>query len=200
MTAAHYEPATALEVWPAAGGKLLIIRPVAPDDGPLIGALMRALSPAARHRRFHGGVTELSAPLLQRFTHTDYRVEMALLATIFNAGREIGVGEARYAEVEGAPDTREFAIVVADSRQRTGIGSKLLRSLTRHAERCNVKRMFGDVLADSVSMLGLARKLGFTVRGHPEDARLVRVEKRLPTHLLSTRVPNVSTIPLELTE
>ncbi len=38
-------------------------------------------------------------------------------------------------------------------------------------------RLVGDVLGDNLAMIELARGLGYTVRRHPADPRLVRVER-----------------------
>ena len=155
------------------------IRNMRADDGPLLDAFVRELSPAARQMRFHHGVKQLSAPLLDRMTHYDLRLEAALLATRAEGDVEVGVGEARYAIVEGADGAREFAIAVADTARGRGVGTRLLRTLIGHGRRGGVERLYGDVLRDNLPMLRLARKLGFTVRRHPDDARLQRVEMLL---------------------
>jgi acetyltransferase len=129
----------------------------------------------SRYRRFHGGVSELSPELLKRLTTIDRRHEIALIATTSSFGREVGVGEARYSNEDADPDSREFAIVVADAWQGRGLGSKLLQRLISHAQSRNVRRLYGNVLAENASMLGLAREQGFALRHHPRDSHLVRV-------------------------
>jgi acetyltransferase len=135
----------------------------------------------SRYRRFHGGVSELSPELLKRLTTIDRRHEIALIATTSSFGREVGVGEARYANEDADPDSREFAIVVADAWQGRGLGSKLLQRLISHAQSRNVRRLYGNVLAENASMLGLAREQGFALRHHPRDSHLVRVQRTLST-------------------
>ena len=165
----------------AHGGQAVTIRPVLAGDGRMLQAFVRGLSTTSRNHRFHGGVKELSPELLKRFTNIDPRHEMALIATTSHLGREVGVGEARYANAEADSDGREFAIVVADASQRSGIGSRLLRRLISHAQSRKVKRLYGSVLAENASMLALARKLGFALRHHPHDSHLVRVHRTLAT-------------------
>jgi acetyltransferase len=168
--------ATALFGTPPPDAAPIWIRNLRGDDGPLLDAFVRELSPAARQMRFHHGVRQLSAPMLDRLTHYDLRLEAALLATRAHGDVEVGVGEARYALVDGDDGAREFAIAVADDARGRGVGTRLLRTLIGHARRGGVQRLYGDVLRDNVPMLKLARKLGFTVRRHPGDARLQRVE------------------------
>jgi acetyltransferase len=151
------------------------VRRVQPQDAALLDALFQGLSPASRRLRFHGGVQQLPAAWLHRMVQPDAASELALLATIERDGREVCVGEARYARSDDAGDrTREFALVVADGWQGLGIGKVLLRSLGRHAARHGVRRLVGDVLHDNAPMIDLARRLGYTLRSHPSDARLLR--------------------------
>lgn len=151
------------------------VRPIAPDDATLLGEFVRSLSPAARRRRFHAGVRELPLALLQRFTNVDRRHDMAFIATVDEDGQRRCVGEARYAAVAGALDTREFAITVGDDHQHRGLGTELLERLLRHARRMGVCWLHGDVQRDNAPMLALARKLGFALQHHPDDATLLRV-------------------------
>jgi acetyltransferase len=171
------DPVTAPE-W-ADDGESVLVRPVRAQDGPLIDAFVKDLSPISRLRRFHAGIKELSPAWLDRMTHPDMRFELALIAVLNRAGRETCIGEARYAVGGETPGEREFALVVADAWQRVGIGACLLRILTCHAERCGVARLYGDVLRDNVPMLALARRHGYEVRRHPTEARLLRVVKAL---------------------
>jgi acetyltransferase len=162
-------PATALRPSP------VLIRPIVPADATLLGEFVRSLSPASRRRRFHAGVRELPSRLLQRYAQLDCRNEMAFVASVEEAGRERLVGEARYAAADGPADTREFALAVHDERQRRGLGAELLERLLQHAHLAGVRWLHGDVLRDNEPMLALARKLGFGVQRHPDDARLLRV-------------------------
>jgi GNAT superfamily N-acetyltransferase len=155
------------------------MRPVRPQDAAAIDAFIRNLSPQSRQRRFHGGVGQLPPDLLYRFTHPDPDHELALLAIATQAGREVCVGEARYAVTEESPCEREFALAVADHWQGLGIGSRLLRNLTDHAQRNGVERLYGDVLHDNLPMITPAESLGYSVGRHPVEPRLLRVAKAL---------------------
>jgi len=153
------------------------IRRVQASDGVLIDEFVRGLSPASRQRRFHAGVREVPPQWLHRMTHPDPSRELALVALARQAGRDICVAEARYVLSDDIAEGREFALVVADSWQGRGIGKTLLLSLGCHAARHAVQRLVGDVLHDNLPMIELARGLGYAVRRHPADPRLVRVEQ-----------------------
>lgn len=155
------------------------IRPVRSGDRARIEALMQDLSPLARFRRFHGTMRELPPALLDRLARVAAPGEAALLATTVVRGREIAVGEARYAMSAERHDASEIAIAVVESWQRLGVGTELIGELIRHAVRSGVRALYGDTFADNTPMLALAHKLGFESGRHPVDARLVRVSLKL---------------------
>jgi acetyltransferase len=154
---------------------LPVIRPLRAHDRDLVDSLVRELSPTSRYRRFHAPVNELSPALLDRLARVDVPGEVAYLATTTARGRETAVGEARFAVDVDGHDGREFALVVTESWQRLGVGTRLLRELIREAEKTGVRHLYGDTFADNAPMLALAHRLGFERRRHPTDARLVRL-------------------------
>jgi acetyltransferase len=172
-------PVTSIELWPAANRRPVMIRTLRPDDAPLLATMIESATPRARYRRFQFAVSELPPALLARLVHFDPAHELALIATVTEDGREIAVGEARYVAVEGRPEQREFALLVADAMQGLGLGHRLMRELLQRAQRRGVERVYGDVLADNAPMLALGRKLGFSARPHPTDNSLVRLHKVL---------------------
>ena len=154
---------------------LPVIRPLQAGDRALVEALVRDLSSTSRLRRFHAGVRELPSMLLDQLTRVGGRGEAAFLATTMAHGREVAVGEGRYALSDERNDAREFALVVSDQWQRLGVGTELLQELMQHAARSGVKLLYGDTFADNVPMLELARRLGFEKHRHPTDSRLARM-------------------------
>lgn len=156
-------------------GALPVIRPLRAGERDLVDILLRELSPTSRHRRFHLAVNELTPALLDRLARVDVAGEVVYLATTTASGRETAIGEARYAPSAERHDAREFALVVAESWQRLGIGTRLLRELMRQADKSGIGHLYGDTFADNTPMLALAHRLGFDRRRHPTDARLVRL-------------------------
>ena len=96
---------------------------------------------------------------------------MALAATTMLGGAETLIGVARYVRDKDNP-AAEFAIVIADSWQGRGIGSRLLAKLANVARHRGLKRLYGEILATNRPMLGLVRKLGFTLTRHEQDPTL----------------------------
>jgi acetyltransferase len=173
--------AEAVEVRPLAGGRPLLIRPLAARDRELLQDFVRDLSPTARYQRFQNGIRELAPGVLAQLMEVDFRASMAFVAVVSDHGRQRIIGEARYATALDGSGAAEFALAVADAWQGQGIGRVLFERLLQYAERAGVEQMQGDVLHGNRAMLGLARRFGFAAREHPDGAWLTRVERRLQT-------------------
>ena len=109
----HRYPAELIDVVRLAGGQRVVIRPVLPQDEELTDAFFRDLPAPARYDRFMSPMRSLPPELVKRFTNIDYADHLALVAEVFEDGRETVVAEARY--VRGAdPSAAEFAVSVAE--------------------------------------------------------------------------------------
>lgn len=173
----HHYPAELIDVVRLAGGQRVVIRPVLPQDEDLTTAFFGNLAAPARYDRFMTPMRNLPPELIKRFTSIDYADHMALVAEVFDDGRETVVAEARYAR--GAdPSVAEFAVSVADEWQGQGLASHLLAKLLCRASTAGVQRVVGETLATNDKMLHLARKAGFTIKRSP-DVRGVMLLERL---------------------
>jgi GNAT superfamily N-acetyltransferase len=167
----------------------ITIRRVRAADALLFGDFVKDLSLGSRQRRFHIGLRELPAEWLQRMTRPDTRRELVLLATVPQGEGERCVGEARYVVSEAFGSAREFALAVADGWQGQGLGRALLRSLDCHAARSGVEQLVGEVLRDNLPMLDLARSLQYDVKRHPQDPRLLLVQRSFSALPLPRELP-----------
>ena len=90
------------------------------------------------------------------------------------------IGVSRYvANPDG--ETVEFALAVADSWQKRGLGRKLMQVLIDCARSKGFSAVVGEVLSDNTKMLNLMSSLGFKILANPEDTSIKRVVKPL-TH------------------
>jgi GNAT superfamily N-acetyltransferase len=177
-TIARY-PVHLIDVIRLIDGSRITIRPTLPQDLELQREFFRSLSTEGRYRRFMVPLNELPEVVAQHFISIDYRSHVALLAEVFDDGREIMIGEARYVVDEHDPATSEFALAVADDWQGRGIGRVLLARLECEATASGIRRMLADTFYDNKAMRALAASNGYTVRANREDARLVKLEKQL---------------------
>ena len=161
-----------------ADGTELTIRPIRPDDTLREQAFVRSLSESGRYFRFMQNIRELPPRMAHYLTAVDYDGQLALFATVASDQEEVVVGAARYAV---NPDglSAEFAVAVADAWQRRGIASLLIGTLCTAARDHGLRTLEGFVLRTNHNMLGLARKLGFTVHAIPGDSEDVRIVKAI---------------------
>ena len=154
------------------GGEKLRIRPIRPDDEPMLQGFMRRLTPEDVRMRFFGPMRELSHELAARLTQIDYDREMAFV--LLDGKDMIGVGR-----LVADPDFQqaEFALTVASDRQGRGYGELLLKHVLLYGRSRGVKRVVGHVLRENRRMLDLAKQLGFrreTGRSGEADIRVVK--------------------------
>ena len=137
-------------------GKVLRVRPIRPDDEPMLQAFSRRLTAEDMRLRFFGPLRELSHEMAARLTQIDYDREMAFL--LLDGDDLLGVG--RLAADPGF-EQAEFALVVASDRQGRGYGTLLLLHVLQYAKARGVKRVIGHVLRENHKMLELTKRLGF---------------------------------------
>ena len=135
---------------------------------------------------------------MERFACIDYRNHLALLAEVFEDGRETMIGEARYVVDERDPEMCEFAIAVADDWQARGIASAMLDRLERQAASSGIRRMVADTLITNRAMIRLAGRTGYVVRASRKDASVARLEKVL-SRLRARRRPPDQRQPEQIT-
>jgi len=167
----QYETTTITE-----SGLTLFIRPIKPEDAPLLVELFHSLSETSVYYRFFTPLKSLSHNMLVVFTQIDYDRDMALVAMDASRTDEKILGVARLARKAGGTET-EFAIVVSDAWQGKGIGAALMNRLMVVARKQSLASLWGIVLPQNRQMLRLARKLGFEIRQDPEeDAYEVKID------------------------
>jgi acetyltransferase len=155
-------------------GRRFTIRPIRPDDEPLVIAFHGTLSEeSVRLRYLHPfKLDERTAhERLIRTCFVDYDREMALVAEV---GPASGAGArppaARRPQRRAAAPSKgaEFALLVADRWQRQGIGRALLERLVEVARREGITRVYADILTANTGMQHLCDQLGFTLDPMPD--------------------------------
>jgi acetyltransferase len=156
--------------WSASDGTRVAIRPIRPDDEPLLREFHTTLSESSVYRRY-AHVVKLSERVsherLIRACFIDYDREMALLGLVGSA--IVGVGRLIKARDDAEA---EFALVVSDAYQHHGIGSELLRRLVDIGRAEQVGRIVGHILAENGAMLRVCTGLGFRIT-YQDDALMV---------------------------
>jgi GNAT superfamily N-acetyltransferase len=157
-----------------ADGAQLTIRPVRPDDKPLLAEAFARLSDESRYRRFFTPLRELGTEQLAYLTELDHHDHEALLA--LDAPSRACVGVARFVRV--APDVAEPAVVVADRWQHRGVGTALLERLADRARAEGITRFSATVLAQNRDAIRLLERLGDAT--HEDDGDVLHFDIALP--------------------
>jgi ribosomal protein S18 acetylase RimI-like enzyme len=145
-------------------GAKLQIRPIVPEDEPLLHEAVAAMSERTVYFRFFSPIKRMSDALAHRLAVVDYHDRFAVVATAHRprvAGqKERIVGVARYDRARDT-DVAEVAVAVIDEFQRRGLGSVLLAELARVARGQGIRSFQLIVLPENRQMLGLLRKMGW---------------------------------------
>ena len=171
-------PCALIDVWRPDTCTALTLRPVLPQDEPLVGSFFASLQPATRYRRFHATVGTLSAERLMQMTRVDYTRHLALVVTTRQASVETVIADARYV-VDGSDSSGEFAIVVADRWHGMGIGQRVMQALVAAAADQGLNGLWGDVHESNSPMLALMKRSGFRISAGMAGQGFVRVERSM---------------------
>ncbi|HEY8743004.1 MAG TPA: bifunctional acetate--CoA ligase family protein/GNAT family N-acetyltransferase, partial [Chloroflexota bacterium] len=162
-------PLQYVQPWRRSDGRDVLIRPIRPEDEPLLVAFHRSLSEESVYLRYFHSVNLEQRIAHDRLIHRcaiDYDREMALVAEESAAtGGPTLLGVGRWTRAHAAPEA-EFALVVSDSAQHQGLGTELLRQLIHTARAEGLRRLTGDILPESWAMQRLCVELGFHL-DHP---------------------------------
>ncbi|MGW0502143.1 GNAT family N-acetyltransferase [Micromonospora sp. NPDC003241] len=137
-------------------GAELTVRPAAADDLAAVTELHEACSADTRQRRYLGGAC-LPTPSRLRQLLEPARGQTLIAVTTGSDGAAESVVAMANLLAEG--DEAELALLVRDDWQRRGLGSTLLRRLTRQAESAGYAAMVLHIQADNTPMLRTLRRL-----------------------------------------
>ena len=138
----------------------IFVRPIRPEDAPLLVGLFESLSPRSVYLRFFSPMKRLPHSMLALFTQIDYDRHMALVALSESKSKEEMLGVARII-LERSLKEAEFSVVVGDRWQGKGIGAALLQRCLIIARDRGLEKVTGAVLAENTQMLALGKKMGF---------------------------------------
>jgi acetyltransferase len=173
-TAIRPYPIRYVSPWTARDGGSFLIRPIRPEDEPLMVKFHEGLSErSVSFRYFHA--MKLSARVaherLTRICFIDYDREIALVAVADDptSGQQAIQGVGRLGKIHGTNEA-EFALLIADYAQGRGLGTELLRRLLAIGRDERLARISADILPENVEMRRLCEKLSFHIAHDPGSA------------------------------
>jgi acetyltransferase len=152
-------------------GTSVMIRPIQPEDEPLIVTFHETLSEQSVYQRYFNHLKldqRIAHERLTRICFNDYDREIALVVERKGGTSDtpeiLGVG--RLSKARGLNEA-EFALLISDSCQHQGIGSELLKRLIHIGREEKLSRITAEILADNHPMLHVTKKAGFKVAHEP---------------------------------
>jgi acetyltransferase len=174
-------PVQYVQPFTARSGEELLIRPIRPEDEPMMGAFNRKLSPHSIYLRYFHPVSPqhlTSHRQLATMCFIDYDRTMTLVAErVLPNGRTDIVGMGQLTRLITSNDA-EFAILIIDDYQRTGLGTELLKRLLDIGRAEGVEKIMAEILPENGGMRRVCEKLGFTFTRIP-SSRIVYAEVEL---------------------
>ncbi|MBI1207564.1 MAG: GNAT family N-acetyltransferase [Azospirillum sp.] len=161
-------------------GRWFLLRPIRPEDEPLLHRMFERMTPEDIRLRFFAPMKQLSHQAAARMTQIDYDREMGLVAV---APGTDGIGEEMYGVVRIAADPdnvkAEYAVMVRSDLKGHGLGYLLMNKIIAYARDRGIGELFGEVLRENSTMLQVCSELGFIRRDHPEEPSVVEVRCKL---------------------
>jgi acetyltransferase len=165
--------------WTAKNGQCLTIRPIRPEDEPLLVNFHGTLSDRSVYMRYLHPLLlseRVAHERLARICHCDYNREIILVAEQQDAqsGEGLLLGVGRLSKLHGLNDA-QFSLLVSDCCQGLGIGSELLRRLIQVGRDEKLRRIEANITADNHVMQRLCERLGFRLLPG-SDNQMVKAE------------------------
>jgi acetyltransferase len=154
--------------WTMKDGTDVTIRPIRPEDEPLMVKFHETLSDQSVYLRFFASLSlsrRVSHERLLRICFGDYDRELALVAESTDPAtgerRIIAVGRMNRLH---AGNEAEVAVLVADRYQKLGLGNELLRRVVQIARDEKLNKLSAEMLTDNIAMQLIFRRNGFLIR------------------------------------
>jgi acetyltransferase len=170
-------PAQYVSSWVMKNGTEVTLRPIRPEDEPLMVKFHETLSDRSVYLRYFYSISlssRVAHDRLVRICFVDYDREMAIVADWRDANTDehwiLGVGRLikSHAKNEG-----EVAVLISDAYQNQGLGIELFRRVIQVARDEKLSSVEAEILPDNFAMKKIAKKLGFRVQT-PDDPTAMR--------------------------
>jgi len=161
-------PSQYVSPWTMKDGSQVTMRPIRPEDEPLMVKFHETLSDRSVYLRYFCSLSlsrRVAHERLLRICFGDYDREILLVAEMTDSTtgerRIIAVG--RMNKMHSGKEA-EVAVLVCDQYQKLGLGHELLRRIIEVARDEKLGRVSSEMLADNIAMQVVMKRLGFRVR------------------------------------
>jgi acetyltransferase len=159
--------------WTLRDGTLVTIRPIRPEDEPLVIKFHEKLSERSVYLRYFQPMklsTRTAHERMTRICFLDYDREMALVAESRDpaSGQSRILGISRLTKIHGT-DSAEIAVLILDDFQHRGLGTELVRRTLEIARTEKLKRVTANILPENLEMRRMCQRLGFSLKDEIEE-------------------------------
>jgi acetyltransferase len=153
--------------WKLKNGTAITIRPIRPEDEPLMVKFHETLSEESVYYRYFTQLKldqRIAHERLTRMCFNDYDREIALVAERkdTNAAKSELLGVGRLSKARGYNEA-EFAVIISDRWQNQGLGTELLKRLVQIGRDEKLDRITANILAENHAMQHVSKNVGFTL-------------------------------------
>ena len=161
-------PAQYVWEWKLKDGTAVTIRPIRPEDEPLMVQFHATLSERSVYLRYFCSLslsTRVEHERLVRICFGSYDRGFALVADRKNpeTGQHEVLGVGRFSAINRAE--AEAAVLVSDRWQGRGLGTELLAGVARVAREEKFQKLSGEILRDNLATQAIFKKVGFRLTG-----------------------------------
>jgi acetyltransferase len=172
-------PAQYVAPWTLKSGAEVTIRPIRPEDEPLMVSFHETLSDRTVVMRYFDPIKlsqRVAHERLARICFIDYAREMVLVGVIDDpaTGAQEIIAAGRLSKLHGT-HAADITVLVTDAYQGQGLGTELVQRLLQYARDEGLRTVHAAMLPEHTDMHHIFAKLGFTIQPSAEGD-LVRAE------------------------
>lgn len=146
-------------------GTPVILRPIRPEDEPLIVSFHYNLSEHSVRQRYFEFMSlgeRVAHERLIRICFADYDRELTSVAEIEGPDGPQIIAVGRLSRIPGTQYAR-FSIIILDDYHNRGLGTQLLEHLINIAKQEHIEIIDARILSENLEMINICKKLGFKI-------------------------------------
>jgi acetyltransferase len=149
-------------LWRLRDGRIVLLRPIKPEDEPLWLEMFQNFSEESIRYRFFQIIKETPHEVRVRYCNIDYDREIAIVAELTEDGRRRILGVVRLI-IEPGGKSGEIAFIVADPWQGLGLGTKMVDYVIEICKDRGLETIYGITLPDNYRAISLMKIMGFAL-------------------------------------
>lgn len=156
-------------------GTAVILRPIRPEDEPLLVAFHRELSALSVHQRYFAFINlneRVAHERLLRICFSDYDREWAIVAELEEEQKKRIIGVGRLSRVPGT-NVAQLKLLIVDACHGLGLSTQIIEHLLMIAKEEKIKEVNAHILAENEGMIKLCQKFGFHTSLASEDPEII---------------------------